>query len=75
MIDLYTAATPNGYKVSITLEELGLPYELQVIDLSTGEQKKPWFTAINPNGRIPAITDMKPADIAMVTPTIPIATA
>ncbi len=57
MIDLYTAATPNGWKVSITLEELGLPYELHPIDLSSGEQKKPWFTAINPNGRIPAIVD------------------
>jgi GST-like protein len=57
MIDLYTAATPNGYKVSITLEELGLPYTVHAIDLSSGEQKKPWFTAINPNGRIPAIVD------------------
>ena len=55
MIDLYTAATPNGYKVSITLEELGLPYELHAIDLSTGAQKEPWFTAINPNGRIPLL--------------------
>jgi glutathione S-transferase/GST-like protein len=57
MIDLYTAPTPNGYKVSITLEELGLPYNLHEIDMSTGEQKQPWFTAINPNGRIPAIVD------------------
>ena len=57
MIDLYTAATPNGYKVSITLEELGLPYNLHVIDLSSGAQREPWFTAINPNGRIPAIVD------------------
>jgi GST-like protein len=57
MIDLYTAATPNGYKVSITLEELGLSYEVHAIDLSTGAQKEPWFTAINPNGRIPAIVD------------------
>jgi GST-like protein len=57
MIDLYTAPTPNGYKVSITLEELGLPYNLHVIDLSTGAQKEPWFTAINPNGRIPAMID------------------
>lgn len=57
MIDLYTAATPNGWKVSIALEELGLPYEVQVIDLGSGEQKAPWFTAINPNGRIPAIVD------------------
>lgn len=57
MIDLYTAATPNGYKVSITLEELGLPYALHVLDLSSAAQKEPWFTAINPNGRIPAIVD------------------
>ena len=57
MIDLYTAATPNGYKVSITLEELELPYELHAIDLSSGAQKEPWFLAINPNGRIPAIID------------------
>jgi glutathione S-transferase/GST-like protein len=57
MIELYTAATPNGYKVSITLEELELPYEVRVLDLGAGEQKQPWFTAINPNGRIPAIVD------------------
>jgi GSH-dependent disulfide-bond oxidoreductase len=57
MIDLYTSPTPNGYKVTITLEELGLPYEVHAIDLSGGAQKEPWFTAINPNGRIPAIVD------------------
>jgi GSH-dependent disulfide-bond oxidoreductase len=57
MIDLYTAATPNGHKVSIALEELGLPYALQTLDLSKGEQKLPAFLAINPNGRIPAIVD------------------
>ena len=57
MIDLYTAATPNGYKASIALEELDLPYELHVLDLSSGVQKEPWFLAINPNGRIPAIVD------------------
>jgi glutathione S-transferase/GST-like protein len=57
MIDLYTAATPNGWKVSILLEELGLPYEVHVLDLGSGAQKEPWFTAINPNGRIPAIVD------------------
>ncbi len=62
MIDLYTAPTPNGYKVSITLEELGLPYEVHAIDLSTGAQKQPWFTAINPNGRIPAIVDRSNGD-------------
>jgi GST-like protein len=57
MIDLYTAATPNGWKVSIALEELALPYEVHVLDLGSGAQKEPWFTAINPNGRIPAIVD------------------
>ena len=57
MITLYTAATPNGHKVSIALEELGLPYELRVLDLAAGEQKRPEFLALNPNGRIPAIVD------------------
>lgn len=57
MIDLYTAATPNGHKVSIALEELELAYTLKVLDLSKGEQKQPAFLAINPNGRIPAIVD------------------
>ena len=57
MIDLYTAATPNGHKVSIALEELALPYTLKVLDLAKGEQKLPEFLAINPNGRIPAIVD------------------
>ena len=57
MIDLYTAATPNGHKVSIALEELGLPYELKVLDLAAGEQKRPDYLAICPNGRIPAIVD------------------
>jgi glutathione S-transferase/GST-like protein len=65
MIDLYTAATPNGYKVSITLEELQLPYQLRVIDLAAGEQKQDWFTAINPNGRIPAIVDRDQGDFAV----------
>ena len=65
MIDLYTAATPNGWKASITLEELVLPYEVHAIDLSSGEQKKPWFTAINPNGRIPAIVDRGNGDFAV----------
>ena len=65
MIDLYTAATPNGYKVSITLEELELPYTLHAIDLSSGAQKEPWFLAINPNGRIPAIVDKGNDDFAV----------
>jgi GST-like protein len=57
MIDLYSAATPNGHKASIALEELGLPYTLHTLDLKTNAQKEPWFLAINPNGRIPAIVD------------------
>jgi GST-like protein len=57
MIDLYTAATPNGHKVSIALEELALPYELHVLDFGRKEQKSPEFLKINPNGRIPAIVD------------------
>lgn len=65
MIDLYTAATPNGHKVSIALEELGLPYTLHVLDLTAGEQKQPAFLAINPNGRIPAIVDREAGDFAV----------
>lgn len=65
MIDLYTAATPNGHKVSIALEELGLPYALKVLDLAKGEQKHPSFLAINPNGRIPAIVDHDADDFAV----------
>ena len=57
MIDLYTAPTPNGWKASITLEELELPYEVHAIDLGEGDQKKPDFLKLNPNGRIPAIVD------------------
>ncbi len=57
MIDLYSAATPNGHKISIALEELQLPYRLQVVNLQRLEQKTPEFLAINPNGRIPAIVD------------------
>ena len=57
MIDLYTAPTPNGWKASVTLEELGLPYEVHPVNIMAGEQKTPEFLAINPNGRIPAIVD------------------
>lgn len=56
-IHLYTTQTPNGVKVSITLEELGLPYEFTKIDISKNTQKEKWFLDINPNGRIPALTD------------------
>ena len=65
MIDLYTAATPNGHKISIALEEMGLPYTLKVLALSKNEQKEPWFLAINPNGRIPAIVDHEADDLAI----------
>jgi len=57
MLTLYTAATPNGYKVSVALEEMALPYEVRKLDLYKGEQKEPWFLAINPNGRVPALVD------------------
>jgi GST-like protein len=62
MIDLYTAPTPNGWKVSIALEELGLPYTVHPVALDKLEQKQPWFTALNPNGRIPAIVDRANGD-------------
>jgi glutathione S-transferase/GST-like protein len=65
MIDLYTAATPNGHKVSIALEELALPYTVHALSLSAGEQKQPWFLAICPNGRIPAIVDRAHGDFAV----------
>lgn len=57
MIELYTAGTPNGWKISIALEELGLPYRTHAIKLMEGEQKQPEFLRLNPNGRIPVIVD------------------
>jgi len=57
MIELYTAPTPNGHKISIALEEMDLQYEVKLVDLSKGEQKTEEFLAICPNGRIPAIVD------------------
>ncbi|KAK8070213.1 Disulfide-bond oxidoreductase YfcG [Apiospora phragmitis] len=56
-ITLYTVRTPNGIKASIALEELGLEYKTHAISFAKNEQKEPWFLEINPNGRIPAITD------------------
>lgn len=56
-ITLYTGQSPNGVKISITLEELGLPYNVHKVDMVSNEQKSEWFGEINPNGRIPAITD------------------
>ena len=57
MIDLYTAATPNGWKASVALEEMGIDYTAHSVNLMKGEQKTPEFLAMNPNGRIPVIVD------------------
>jgi len=65
MIDLFTAATPNGHKVSIMLEELGLDYQVHALNLGAMEQKSPEYLAINPNGRIPAIVDRDADDFAV----------
>ncbi len=62
MIDLYYAPTPNGWKVSILLAELGVDYRLKSINLQNGEQFEPAFEAIGPNNRIPAIVDHAPAE-------------
>ncbi len=61
-ITLYTAATPNGWKASIVLEELGLAYDTVPVNMQKMEQKEPWFLKINPNGRIPAIVDHEAGD-------------
>lgn len=65
MIDLYTAATPNGWKVSVALEELELPYEVHRISFSKGQQKSPEYVALNPNGRIPTIVDRDAGNFAV----------
>lgn len=57
-ITVYTASSPNGHKITITLAELGLAYELRHVDLPKFEHKDPSFLEINPNGRIPALTDV-----------------
>ena len=57
MIDLYTWTTPNGRKVSIMLEELGLPYRVHAINIREGDQFKPEYVALNPNAKIPSIVD------------------
>jgi GST-like protein len=62
MIDLHYAPTPNGWKISIMLEELGVPYKVIPVDIRSGDQFKPEFLAISPNNRIPAIVDHEPAD-------------
>ena len=59
MYDLYTSATPNGWKVTIAMEEMGLPYNLHPVDLTKGEQQAPRFLSMNPNGRIPVLHDQE----------------
>ena len=60
MIELYFAPTPNGWKISVMLEECGLPYTLSPVNITRGEQFKPEFLKLSPNGRIPAIIDRDP---------------
>jgi GST-like protein len=62
MLDLYYWTTPNGHKVTIFLEETGLPYRLKPVDIGTGAQFEPSFLAVSPNNRIPAIVDHAPPD-------------
>jgi GST-like protein len=62
MIDLHYAPTPNGWKITIMLEECGLPYTVHPMQLGRGDQHKPEFLKLNPNGRMPAIVDRAPAD-------------
>jgi len=62
---LFTAATPNGWKVAITLEELGVPYQVRPVRLSAGEQKEAWYQALNPNGKIPTLVDHDAGDFAV----------
>jgi glutathione S-transferase len=65
MIDLYTSPTPNGWKASVALEELGLPYTVHAIDLAAGDQKTDAYRRLNPNGRIPTIVDREAGDFAV----------
>ena len=65
MIDLYTSPTPNGWKASIMLEELGVPYTVKPIRLEMLEQKQEWYLKLNPNGRIPTIVDRDEGDFAV----------
>ena len=60
MIDLHYWTTPNGHKVTIFLEETGLPYRIVPVNISKGDQFKPEFLAISPNNRMPAIVDHEP---------------
>jgi len=61
MIDLYYWTTPNGHKITMFLEEAGLPYRIIPVNIGKGDQFKPEFLAVSPNNRIPAIVDTKPA--------------
>ena len=65
MIDLYSSPTPNGWKVAMALEELNLSYTVKYIDLAAGDQHKPEFLAMNPNGRIPVIVDHDAGDLVI----------
>ena len=65
MITLYTSPTPNGWKASIALEELELPYTVHPIALQKLEQKEAWYVKLNPNGRIPTIVDHDNGDFAV----------
>lgn len=67
MIQLYTWGTPNGKKVSIMVEEVGIPYEVHAINLQKGDQHKPDYLAINPNNKIPAIIDTEGPDGKLLT--------
>ncbi|HET8897935.1 MAG TPA: glutathione S-transferase N-terminal domain-containing protein [Rhodanobacteraceae bacterium] len=62
MIDLYYWPTPNGHKITLFLEETGLPYTIKPIDIGKGAQFQPDFLAISPNNKMPAIVDHDPAD-------------
>ena len=62
MTDLYYWPTPNGHKITILLEEAGLPYDIKPVDISAGDQFKPAFLAFSPNNRMPAIIDRAQAD-------------
>jgi len=64
-IDLYTWVTPNGWKASCTLEELGIPYTLYPVDIMKGEQRAPEYVKLNPNARIPTIVDHDAGDFAV----------
>ena len=67
MIELYFWPTPNGFKITIALEELGLPYEVKPINIGKGEQFAPEFLAFSPNNRMPAIIDRQGPDGAPIT--------